>query len=270
MKISKRRAHLLVICAIALCIIIVVPLLLFRPLPDVTPAITKAIPVFEGSGEPYALLFLDIIYRRFGIEEFSDALQRYDQILAENPDNSPLYRLFRRIADHDNPLNETDLLAVTSPLDQITIPALYCDLNCDLMKLDSSYLAILEKAVSNQAYLATHVLLAWIWIQENGCNFTLPQDFAETVYNANAALIDVEDETVYDIELEAAAFLCLAGKANLIKDGFAEQVLESQNPDGSWGYSIDNWHTTVLGLLYLLHLEYPSDSYPPSLASASP
>lgn len=264
MRISKRKAHLLVLGAIVLCVILAA-LFLIRPPPDVTPAIDKAITVFEGEGEPYALLFLDVIYRRFGIQEFADALERYDQVLAGDPPNAPLLRLFRRIADHDNQLQDGDLNFVSSELDVITVPALYCN----RFGLPDDYLELLKDSMEDPTkYLVTHVLLAWIWIQENNYDFTLPDGFIEDVYAENAKLIN-NDQAVFDVELEAAAFLCLAGQASLIDKSFIQRVVDAQDPDGSWGIGEDRWHTTVLGLVYLLHVKYPADSYPPSLAPAS-
>lgn len=264
MKISKRRAHLLLGCIIVLCCILIVPLVILPALtpPDVWPAIEKAISFFEeGSGDPYALLFLDVLYRRFGITEFSNALERYDQLLANDAENAAMLRLFRRIADYDNPLQAEDLKAVKSPYDYITVPALYCD----QMELSEDYLLMLYSSMTEGGYSMTHVLLALIWIQENGYDLSPPEGFIEAVYNANVELIE-DDQDVYDIELEAAAFLYFAGQGTRISDSFVKSVVEAQNEDGSWGTFEDNWHTTVLALTVLLHVDSPSNSYPPMLA----
>jgi hypothetical protein len=133
---------------------------------------------------------------------------------------------------------------------------------------------MLQQAANLGDYMLPHVLLAWIWIQENGCEVSLPDGFVENLYIANAALIGT-DPVVNDLELEAAAFLCLAGQGALVDDAFVDRVIEVQNADGGWLFSSDtpsvsDWHTTILGLLLLLHVEYPADSYPPMLAPASP
>jgi hypothetical protein len=230
-------------------------------------AIADAIDFFEGSREPYALLWLDVMHRRFGIANFAYALQRYDQVLVEEP-ALDLY-VFRRIADHDNPLHAEDLQALSNNLDRLTAPALYCD----RLGLPADYPARLEQAVNSGDYMLTHALLAWIWIQENGCEVQLPDGFIKDMYHANAALIN-DDSVVEDIELEAAAFLYLAGQGALVDDAFVEQVIAVQNSDGGWLDTRNNlgdsdWHSTILGLLLLLHVEYPADSYPPVLAPAS-
>jgi hypothetical protein len=80
---------------------------------------------------------------------------------------------------------------------------------------------------------------------------------------------------VNDLELEAAAFLYEAGQGALVDHAFVERVIATQNYDGGWLGSSDkqgdsDWHTTVLALLLLLHVEFPANSYPPMLAPASP
>jgi len=222
--------------------------------------VANAIKFFGQSQEPEAMLWLDVMHRRFGIEEFANSLQRFDQLIYLYPDKLSELRPFRRIADYNNPTYAEDLKRVKNDLDIITLPALYCD----RLDLPSDYLRVLEEGVSSGGYKLTHVLLAWIWIQENGCELELPDGFIEDMYHDNAALIN-NDPIVTDLELEAAAFLCLAGQSELIDDSFIERVIASQDIDGGWGSS-KRWHTTILGLLYLLHVEFPSDTYPPVLA----
>ena len=235
---QKRRSEtinkslLVVFCIIALCSLLAIPLLLHRapapaqestptPTPTETPspsdlqsAVTKAIDFFEEHkdypDDPYALLLLDVVHRRFGIAEFADALQYYDQVMAMSQDKAPLMRLFRRIADHDNPLQAWDLEAVSEDVDYLTIPALYCD----QLGLPSDYQSMLKHAMDVGDYMLTHALLACIWIQENGCEVPLPDGFIENIYSANAALIN-DDAVVDDFELEAATFLYLAGQGAL-------------------------------------------------------
>jgi len=269
MKLSKGKALFFAFFITALCSLLVVQPLL-HPARDLQRTVANAIDFFEGWREPYALLWLDVIHRRFGIAEFADALQVYDQFLAERPEQAPLMRVFRRIADHDNPLQAEDLEAVSTDSDRLTVPALYCD----RLGLPADYPAMLDRAASQGEYQLTHVLLAWIWIQDNGCEVPLPDGFIEAIYSANAALIG-DDPVVDDLELEAAAFLYLAGQGALVDDSFVERVIAVQNDDGGWGVSSDgqgdsHWHPTILALLLLLHVRFPADSYPPMLAPASP
>ena len=224
-------------------------------------AVANAIRFFEGSREPFALLWLDVMHRRFGIEEFAAALQRFDQVLTEQPKHLRLLRVLRRMADYDNPLEIEDLEAVSHPSDRIIVSALYCD----RLGLPPSFPEVLAKAVKAGTYYLPHVLLAWFWIQENGHELALPDGFVDDMYSANAAIINNDPRVVSDLKLEAAAFLYLAGQGALVDDVFVESVIVTQNDDGGWGKSRDgqgdsDWHATVLGLLLLLHVKFPADS----------
>ena len=222
--------------------------------------VLKAIYYFSTPTEPEAMLWLDVMHRRFGIDEFTNALQAFDQMMIWSPDKTYV-NMFRRMADYDYTANSAELGKVTNELDLITLPALYCD----RLDLPANYSTLLIDGANEGGYKLTHVLLAWIWLQENGAKVELPEGFVEEMYLANAALINT-DSTITDVEMEAASFLCLAGQNDLVDVAFIDQVIAAQESDGGWGGTSKRWHTAVLGLLYLLHMEFPSHSYPPILA----
>ena len=195
------------------------------------------------------------------IREFADALQRYDRVLIEQPEHAPLRRVLRRFADRDNPLRPEDWDAVTLQSDRMLVCALYCD----RLGLPASFAEMLQKAASAGGYNLTHVILTWCWVKDNGCGISLPEGFMERVFRASAAIINGDPMTVSDLRLEAAAFLYLAGRGALVDDVFVERVMATQNGDGGWGKHEDqqgrsDWHSTVLGLLLLLHLKTQGDS----------
>ena len=66
--------------------------------------IANAIAFLQRAREPHALLFMGLIHRRFGIQEFADATARYDAVLPEHPDRAPVLRVFRRMFDANNPI----------------------------------------------------------------------------------------------------------------------------------------------------------------------
>jgi hypothetical protein len=211
---------------------------------------------------------LNVMYRRFGITEFADSLQHYDQVLSNNPDNA-LLLVFRRIADYSNDVPPECFSAVTADVDRITVPALYSDRK----ELPDNYMSELDAAANSGGYLLTHALLATIWLQENYCELSISNDFAESLYCANARLIG-NGSVVNDLQLEAAAFLYLAGQGRREDDAFVRRVIATQNYDGGWSASSDapadsNWHASVFGLMLLLHVEFPAASYPPMLATAT-
>jgi hypothetical protein len=217
-------------------------------------AIATAIAFFARSREPFALLWLDVMHRRFGIPQFADALQRFDRVLAEQPQQLPLLRVFRRMADRDNPLLLDDMDAVTHPSDRLVVCALYCD---RLGLSPSFFIEMLDKAANAGGYYLTHALLAVIWMREYGAEAELPAAFVENLYRANAALINADARTVSDVKLEAAAFLYFAGQGGRVDGTFIESVLRTQQRDGGWGKSrngTSDWHATILALLLLLHV----------------
>lgn len=223
---------------------------------DLITAVANAIEFFKDSREPHALLWLAVMHRRFGIGEFADALQRYDRVLSEQPEQAPLRRVLRRFADRDNPLRPEDWDAVTRQSDRILVCALYCD----RLGLPASYGEMLRKAASAGGYSLTHVLLTWCWVKDNGCALLLPEGFMDGVFRASAAIVNDDPTMVSDLRLEAAAFLHLVGQGKRVDGVFIERVIASQNGDGGWGQSREqqgrsDWHSTVLGLLLLLHLK---------------
>ena len=270
MKLTKTRALGLAFCIISLCSLLLAAPLLAPPTPEMEPVVANAINYLEESDEPYALLWLDVMYRRFGIEEFSTALQRYDQLLDEQQAQWSMFNVFRRISVYDNPLPAYVLDDVLTTTDILISQALYCD----RYGLPQDYNTALDEAVSQGGYYLTHVLLACIWIQENGCEDALPNGFIDDVYRATAVIVNRNPLIVNDLTLEAAAFLYLSGQGERINPSFVNRVLASQNSDGGWEKDPDGkdgsyWHSTVLGLLLLLHMQYPADSYPPVLAAAT-
>jgi hypothetical protein len=245
-------------------------------------AIKNAITYLKQTQDPTGLLMLNVIYRQFGIVEFNNSLQRYDQLIASNPD--PLLRIFRRIADYNNSaVKHEDFNSVSDQLDRLTVPALYSDrreLPDDYPSrlteaMDSGFIYA-EHSINSGSYLLTHVLLATIWLQNNQCTIQLPKDFTSTLYQENARLIG-DGLQVDDIELEAAAFLYQAGQGNFVNPVFmqifVQNIIAAQFTDGGWSASQDtpsntSWHPSVLALMILLFVEYPSQSYPPMIAPA--
>jgi hypothetical protein len=222
---------------------------------DLNTAIARAIGFAEKTREPHALLWLAVMHARFGIEEFADALPRYDRLLSENPAQAPLLRVLRRFADRANPLQPDDWDAVTDSSDRLLVCALYCD----RVGLPKSFPEMLRKAASAGSYYLPHVILTCVRIRENGCQLALPSGFMDAVYAANAEIIDRDPTRVTDLGLEAAAFLYLAGQDARVDEGFVERVIVNQNDDGGWGRAKDgggsDWHSTTLGLLLLLQVK---------------
>ena len=225
---------------------------------DVRATVANAINFLNRVREPHALLFMGLIHRRCGIEEFADCLERYDEVLPEHPDRAPVLRVFRRMFDADNPLEPDDWQHVTIQTDRLLVTALYCD----RLGLPADFAEALGRAVSQGGYAATHALLSWIWIRENGCKLAVPDGFVDDMYRTVAEIIDEDPTSVNDIKLEAAAFLCLARASARVDLGFVRRVIRFQNDDGGWGVPAEgagnpdesSWHSTILALIIVLHV----------------
>lgn len=217
----------------------------------------KAVGFLQGTREPHALLFMDLIFRRYGVEEFSDALIRYDEVLTEHPD-APKLRVFRRMADANTPLQPEDWDSVDFPKDRVLVAAMYCD----QLGLPDSYAEVLAIEAKAGGYALTHALLSYLFVLDNGCPLDLPEGFVEQMYEDVAAIIDEKPGTINDIKLEAAAFLCLARQSARVNLHFVRRVLAIQNDDGGWGKPDEgagdpdgsSWHSTILALILLHHV----------------
>jgi hypothetical protein len=231
---------------------------------EVKTTVANAIAFLQKAREPHALLFMGLIYRRFGIAEFADAPKRYDEALPEHPDRAPVLRVFRRMFDAGNPIEPDDWQHVTIQTDRLLVSALYCD----RLGLPESFAEALGRAVSQGRYAATHALLSWVWVQENRCPLAVPDGFLDRMYGTVAAIIDEDPTTVSDIKLEAAAFLCLAHQVARVDLGFVRRVVAFRNEDGGWGRPVEgagdpnesSWHSTILALMILLHVRFPETS----------
>ena len=233
--------------------------------------IANAIAFLQKQREPHALLFMGLIHRRCGVEEFANAPALYDEVLPAHPDRAPVLRVFRRMFDANNPIRLEDWEHVTLQTDRLLISALYCD----RLGLPESFAEALGRAVSQGRYAATHALLAWVWVQENRCPLAVPDGFPEKMYSTVAAIIDEDPTTVNDIKLEAGAFLCLARQVARVDLGFVRRVIAFRNPDGGWGVPAEgagkpdesSWHSTILALMILLHVRFPAAGQgpPPNL-----
>jgi hypothetical protein len=144
---------------------------------DLESRIAKAVSFLQTTREPHALLFMDLIYRRYGVKAFGDALARYDEVLSEHPD-APKLRVLRRMADADNPLQPDDWDHVTFPKDRVLVAAMYCD----RLGLPESYAEVLAIEAEAGGYALTHALLSYIFVQDNGCPLELPEGFVEKLY----------------------------------------------------------------------------------------
>ena len=238
---------------------------------QVRTAVARGITFLNQTREPHALWFMSMMHRLFRVPEFADALKRYDEVTAERPPNeAAVLRVVRRLNDVDNPLQPEDWDHVKILTDQLLICALYCD----RLGFPPEFAETLDKGVKAGGYAATHVLLAWIWLRDNGCQLAVREGFVEDMFRAVAAILEDRPNMVNDLKLEAAAFLCMARQGSRVESRFFRHVVSIQRPDGGWGQldtpnpanpDESSWHSTTLALLLLLHVAFPSAQKPDSV-----
>jgi hypothetical protein len=207
--------------------------------------------------------FLHFLHRRFEIEAFAGAADRYWQLTKNAPRPFTGVDVFERlIAPGAGPYLHR-LTPATHHVDRITAAALYCD----EVPVADDYEARLEAIADEGGYGLTHAALAIEWLEENGCD--LPSEaLRDRVIERMAAGLNVDDR-LDDIEIESAAFLYYLDRADRVPSGFPEVLLRAQNPDGGWpelwpdteGKGSD-WHPTVLALWVLLESEGRSNGAP--------
>jgi hypothetical protein len=229
---------------------------------QVRTAVANGIHFLNRTREPYGLWFMSMMHRLFGVPEFADALKRYDEQVAARPQEAPVLRVLRRLNDANNLLQPDDWDHVQVHTDRVLAIALYCD----RLGFPPEFAETLEKGVKAGGYHATHVLLAWIWSQDNRCKLAVRDGFVEDLYRANAAILEDQPTIVNDLKLEAAAFLCMARQGKRVDPRFIRHVVSIQRADGGWG-KLDqadpakpdesSWHSTILALLLLLHVSFP-------------
>jgi hypothetical protein len=198
---------------------------------QVRTVVANGIKFANRTREPYGLWFMGMMHRLFGVPEFADALQRYDEEIAVRPKEAPVLRVLRRLNDASTPLHPDDWDHVQIHTDQLLAVALYCD----RLGFPPAYAETLEAGAKAGGYHATHALLAWIWLQDNRCKLTVRDGFAEDLYRANAAILEDRPTVVNDLKLEAAAFLCMARQGKRVDPRFIRHVVSIQRPDGGWG-----------------------------------
>lgn len=235
--------------------------------------------IAQGSGlPPYVSLLMDQLRRRFGTEvppEFEAAARA----AAAGGEGAAQMRVYLRLLDPRVVITQADLDNLTDEVDRITGPALACD----QVALPDGYLGLLQRAVELGGYERTHAVLALQWIREHGC---IDEDAAAELSGRwTGELVEtVESERVAgngagDLSIEAMAMLAYSGHIDRIEEGWVDDVLAAQNPDGSWPHGSTTMaaspHTTVLAVWLLLELADaeaapipwipPSDGRSPSL-----
>lgn len=197
--------------------------------------------------------------RRHRLPGWEDALARYDAASGGAQD-----RVFRRVLDRTTRPSAADLDALTG-IDAYTSAALYCDVR----PLPPDYAATLGAAAALGGYELTHVLLALVWAEENGCPPPLAPAARAAIESEVARLAGTPGPPP-DLVIEAEAFLHLVGRRDLLHPELTDAILRLQLDDGGFpvvpGSTASDFHPTSLALWVLLGVQNPEAPLVPLIA----
>lgn len=137
--------------------------------------------------------------------------------------------LFRRL--YNNTVTfDAYYLSQAGVVDQMTLKALYCDTE----PVPAGFRDDLMAASLVGGYDTTHVLLAALILRSLGCNDVLSAIDKLNIELRTAALINLGDGLLDDLDIEAMTFLAEAGRMDLVPEAARQALLATQQPDGSW------------------------------------
>lgn len=137
------------------------------------------------------------------------------------------------------------------PWDDLLLRALYCD-RYAYAQQDFQALGALAP---DQGYTDTHVLLALLFLRENGC-YETPEREKAIAWTVDRVSRAAENDTKWsDLYSERIVFLYFAGEGDRVKPQWIELILNAQGHDGGFRDSLfgekPNAHSTGLSLLAL-------------------
>ena len=210
--------------------------------------------------DPLHLSGLDHIYRRWGVEplaSFGEAASAAASRLPPSESGVPteeeaLARLVdpaRRVPpDGTASLSDTSRVMVTG-------------LHCDVRPLAEDDLAVWQRELGAGGYGPTHVLLAWFFMEDLGCDDSRAAALAEEAIDLVAAelatrsTISPLEWAVDDLTVEQIVVLAEAGRTDLVGSGWVDAIVAAQRDDGRWqwaGPMADpdpfDWHATALAV----------------------
>jgi hypothetical protein len=202
-------------------------------------------------------LALSMIANRFGVRRFGALRVTCPDTDARASSDGLQIEAFRRICDPDYVVAAEVIRGLGNGIDRVTAAALHCDrtpLGEDFHEQLQALLA------SDDREAAVHSGLALTWLAENGCAVDGRRQLEST---ALSRLQRELDDNADDPSIEAAVFLSLLGRRDLIHERFVELVLDLQRPDGGWPMAGrragpdagSHWHTTFLAVWLMLELD---------------
>lgn len=223
--------------------------------PRADAAIARGLTYLEQTDpNPHLVLFMNNFYRRFGMTRFRDAAAIFDmEMKMTNESTLAVMRGLRRLIDARNGLGVPVSDLCVPGADLQVCPALYCD----RAEAPATYAETLRASLARGGYELSHIGMAMMVAQDLGCADFIPAEIASGAVDGMKKLVAV-DGRLTDLEMESATTLTYLGHGSSIPEGFAEEILAHQKPNGGWDFDSatpqerGNWHATTYAIWYLL------------------
>ena len=229
---------------------------------EVRTAVANAIQFVNRTREPYGLLFMDLMHRRFEVPQFADALERYDEVLAEGR------RRRRCCACCGASATPTTRFAPTTGSTCRSTRTECSSRRC--IAIGWAYPRRSPKPSPKASERAATTPRTRCWpgsgFRTTAARCRSPRGSSRSCTAPSPRILEDRPTLVNDLKLEAAAFLCLARQGARVNPSFVQHVVAIQKADGGWG-KLDNadaadpdgssWHSSILALLLLLHVSFP-------------
>lgn len=210
--------------------------------------------------DPLHLSGLDHIYRRWGVASlatFGAAASEAASQIPPSGDGAPSeQQALVRLVDPDRRVPPAGLASLPD-----TSRVMASGLYCDVRPLTDDDLAVWQRELNAGGYGPTHVLLAWFFMEDLGCDDPRAADLVdgaiESVANdlASRASTTPLDVVVDDLTLEQIVVLAEAGESARVGPAWVDAIVAAQRDDGRWQWSGPqgepdpfDWHATALAV----------------------
>jgi hypothetical protein len=217
---------------------------------------TRALGVLRAQST-HSSMALSMIANRFGVRRFGATPVACPDADGHASGAGSQIQAFRRICDPAHIAPVEVIRGLGNGIDRVTAAALHCNHT----PLAEDYREQFQRLLtSDDREAAVHTGLALAWLGENGCEI----EDRERLESAVASRLQRElDDNADDPSIEAAVFLSLLGRVDLVPERFVELVLDLQRPDGGWPMAgrragpdaSSHWHTTFLAVWLMLELD---------------
>lgn len=202
--------------------------------PDLSAPITRAHDWLDRPDlELVSSLMLAGLRPMYGLQFNNDPAAIFEQHLADlqasgQPNEAGTMSLFRRIYD-GTVVFDPYYWSLAGSIDQSTLQSLYCD----SVPVPADYANQLLSMSGDGGYHATHAMLAALFLRSNGCQ-VLSSAEIQLLESRTAAVIDLGDGFLDDVDIEAMTMLAFASRLDLVPMSARQALLATQQADGSW------------------------------------